>query len=67
MRDHTALTESDIEAKAQEIDLRDGKADQKMGSARRTCPSCQRVLHKRHDHCLYCGAMADDARHRFNV
>jgi hypothetical protein len=67
MRDNTALTEADIQAKAQEIDLRDGQADGKMGSSRRPCSNCQRVLHQRHDHCLYCGAAARESAHRFQV
>ena len=55
IRDNTGLSEADIVAKAQEIDLRDGREDQRMGRARRDCPRCERPLHARHDRCLYCG------------
>lgn len=55
IRDNTGLDDEAIAAKAQEVDLRDGTADGKMGRASRDCPACQRPLHTRHDRCLYCG------------
>ncbi len=55
LRDHSALTENHIEEKVMEIDLRDGKADGKMGSTGHKCPSCQRTLSLRHVKCMYCG------------
>ena len=50
-----ALGDAELEAKVQEIDLRDGVEDGKL-SAGRQCPKCRRVVGRRHDRCLYCGA-----------
>jgi len=66
IRDNTGLKEGDIEAKAQEIDMRDGKEDKKMGRKERLCSECQRPLHKRHDRCLYCGNALDN-KHIYDV
>ncbi|HDP34325.1 MAG TPA: hypothetical protein ENN29_04355 [Candidatus Hydrogenedentes bacterium] len=51
------LTETDLEQKAQEVDLRDGKADGKMSSHPLRCPQCGRVSNSRHKKCLYCGLL----------
>ncbi|MDA3962141.1 MAG: hypothetical protein PF961_15220 [Planctomycetota bacterium] len=66
IRDNTGLSDEDIAKKAQEIDLRDGAADGKMGRVKRTCNACNRPLHRRHDTCLYCGA-AQGRTHQFDV
>lgn len=50
------LTDEDLINKVNEIDLRDGKADGKMQTAIRQCPSCGRNLFVGHRKCLYCGA-----------
>jgi hypothetical protein len=55
LRDRTSVTEEELIAKVNEIDLRDGKADGKMGSAGNPCSQCGRVLNKRRSQCIYCG------------
>ena len=55
MRERTTLTDEDIEAKMQEIDLRDGKEDGRMSSPVFECVSCGRNVSGRHARCLYCG------------
>ena len=47
----------DLEAKMQEIDLRDGKLDGKMSFGRVTCHGCERILDERRQTCVYCGAV----------
>lgn len=51
------LTEADLERKAQEVDMRDGKADGKMSTHPLRCPKCGRVSNSRHKKCLYCGLL----------
>lgn len=51
------MTDADLERKAQEVDLRDGKADGKMSSHPLRCPECGRVSNSRHKKCLYCGLL----------
>ncbi len=51
------LTEDHLEKKAQEVDLRDGKADGKMTTHPLRCPQCHRVSNSRHKKCLYCGML----------
>lgn len=55
LRDRTKLTEEELLAKISEIDMRDGRADAKMGAKGGPCSKCGRVLNKRHLRCLYCG------------
>jgi hypothetical protein len=50
------LTDEVLINKVNEIDLRDGKADGKMQTAIRQCPSCGRNLFVGHRRCLYCGS-----------
>jgi hypothetical protein len=66
LRDNTDLTDQDIERKALEIDLRDGRADGRLGGTSRPCPKCKRPLHKRHARCIYCGEQFP-AEHVFSV
>ncbi len=55
IRENTKLKPEDLEAKIQEIDARDGKADGKIGDTPLRCPVCQRVSSSKHWKCLYCG------------
>ena len=55
LRDQTALTEADLQAKMEEIDLRDGCADGKMTTRADACAQCGRKTSRRRPRCLYCG------------
>ncbi len=59
LRARTDVTEEELMSKVNEIDLRDGKADGKMGSAAAPCSQCGRILNKRRNRCLYCGKDVD--------
>lgn len=48
------LTDADLEKKAVEVDLRDGKLDGKMTAHPVRCPQCGRVSNSRHKKCMYC-------------
>ena len=55
LRDRTNLEEGDILAKMEEIDLRDGKKDGKIGHKPLVCPKCDRTANSSRTKCLYCG------------
>lgn len=55
IRENTRLSDADIEARVQEIDLRDGKADGKMNSQLLVCPACSRNNNSSKKQCMYCG------------
>ena len=55
LRDHEGLTEAQLEAKVQEIDLRDGAADGRLNSPARSCPKCGKPNSSRRVTCMYCG------------
>ena len=49
------LTESDLTALIEEIDLRDGVKDGKHTPTPKNCVKCNRVVSVRTNMCLYCG------------
>lgn len=55
----TDLTDDDLLAKVQEVDLRDGRLDGKSGAKPQNCPKCRRVVSVRTNVCIYCGIKAD--------
>jgi len=57
MAEKLHLTDQELEAKAQEVDLRDGKSDGKVSDHPLRCPNCNRVSNSRHRKCLYCGLL----------
>ena len=57
IREKAGLTDADLERMAQEIDMRDGQLDGKMGGRAFTCPTCHRVSNAKHYKCLYCGEL----------
>jgi hypothetical protein len=57
LQERTGLTDRDLEAKAEEVDLRDGKPDGKISEVAVRCPTCQRVCNSKHEKCLYCGTL----------
>jgi hypothetical protein len=66
LSDRAGVSEKELIARIEEIDQRDGEADDKLARNVRQCAQCQRTLHKRHLACLYCGAK-NDARDVFSV
>jgi hypothetical protein len=56
LRDHTDFEEEHILEKMQEIDLRDGQIDGKIGHAPLTCSKCGRPGNSSRTVCVYCGA-----------
>lgn len=56
IRENTRLEDADILTRAQEIDLRDGKADGKINTRILVCPACNRNNNSTKKQCLYCGA-----------
>jgi hypothetical protein len=55
IRQKTDLGETDLLAKVQELDLRDGAPDGKLTRRVAKCPHCDRTMSPRHQKCLYCG------------
>lgn len=55
LEERTNLTENELMAKMNEIDLRDGRADGRMGTGGQACPKCGRTLSRRRHTCMYCG------------
>ncbi len=51
------LSQEELEAKAREIDLRDGIEDGRVTDVALKCPACGRVSNSRHHKCLYCGQL----------
>jgi formylmethanofuran dehydrogenase subunit E len=56
LQKETRLSEADLIERITEIDLRDGKFDQKKKKTPAVeCRKCHRMNSKRHSRCLYCG------------
>lgn len=55
VQDHTNLSEEDLMAKMEEVDLRDGKMDGRITPRAEACGNCNRKTSRRRTHCLYCG------------
>jgi hypothetical protein len=56
LRERVGMTDEQLLERIREVDLSDGVLDGKVRRGTSECPACQRVLSKRHSHCLYCGA-----------
>jgi hypothetical protein len=56
----------DLEAKMQEIDLRDGKLDGKLSFGSTLCTGCGRKLDERRKTCIYCGAILNKGTNEAN-
>ncbi len=56
LEEKTDLTEEELTAKVKEIDLLDGKLDDKLGSVSMKCKSCGKMISSRYKHCMYCRA-----------
>ena len=55
VRDRASLTDADLNAKVQEIDLRDGQADGRITAAAGNCPKCGKLNARGRTKCMYCG------------
>jgi hypothetical protein len=55
LRERTGLQDEDVFAKMAEIDLRDGKADGRVGAQVMTCTHCRRPVNSARPVCIYCG------------
>jgi hypothetical protein len=55
LRDQGGISESEIQAKISEIDLRDGRRDGRISGRPTACPQCHRPAHTRQRVCMYCG------------
>lgn len=59
LRDKSGLSDADLAAQIQAIDLSDGVADGRVRRPARPCPSCSRSVSARVRRCVYCGARID--------
>ena len=55
LRTRFQMSEEELLAKIQEIDLRDGKLDNRISPQANNCPSCNRILSTKNVRCIYCG------------
>lgn len=55
LRATTRLNEEEVFKKMEEIDLRDGYRDGKIGGRIMTCSSCGRTINTHKPVCVYCG------------
>ena len=55
VRDNTDISQEDLEAKMEEVDLRDGRKDGKLSQIVDTCGKCGRKTSRRRSTCMYCG------------
>ncbi len=55
LREKLNMTDAELEAKINEVDMRDGVQDGRMTETALKCPTCGRVSSSKHWKCLYCG------------
>lgn len=55
LRDRSLVTDAEVEARVQEIDLRDGKLDGRLRPPPSECVDCHRPNVAGRKRCLYCG------------
>ncbi|NUM55528.1 MAG: hypothetical protein HUU46_17910 [Candidatus Hydrogenedentes bacterium] len=55
LREKLQVSDSDLEKRINEVDMRDGVKDGKMTTVALKCPTCSRVSSSKHWKCLYCG------------
>lgn len=56
LRDKLGVSDEELVARVNELDLTDGKLDGKMRKAMAVqCATCQRTVSKRFSRCMYCG------------
>ena len=65
LRKQSNLTDEALLQRIQEVDLRDGKKDGRIGASASTCTACSRPNNARHTHCVYCGGPLPPSKHVF--
>jgi len=55
VRSRVGITEAELLAKINEIDVRDGVKDQRIATQLTKCANCGRTLNTRSSRCIYCG------------
>ena len=65
LREQGNLTDEMLVKRMQEVDLRDGTRDGKIGAHALACPGCSRPNNPRHGHCVYCGTPLPPPKHVF--
>jgi hypothetical protein len=65
MREHTDLNDEMFLKRMEEVDLRNGKRDGRIGLLASKCASCSRPNSARRDHCVYCGTPLPPTQHVF--
>jgi len=56
LRQRTGITEPELLAKMEEVDLRDGSPDGRMTPVLTKCPACGKPSNSKIASCIYCGA-----------
>lgn len=59
VQERLGFTNSDLEEKILEIDLRDGNADGKIGGTVIKCPNCGQSTNSRREKCIFCGSKTE--------
>ena len=62
LSERAKVSQADLAAKIDEIDMRDGVRDGRAAPAPRSCPKCGRAIAGHRTTCLYCGATLDAAK-----
>ena len=60
VQDKLGVSDSELEAKILEVDLRDGAADGKMNGIVIVCSGCGRKVNGKKGSCFYCGSALND-------
>ena len=55
LQEKLGVSEAELLARVEELDLKDGKLDGRISSGIVHCEDCNRPLSRRHRKCLYCG------------
>ena len=65
LRERNNMSDEALFQRMQEVDLRDGTRDGRIGTNSSECPACSRVNNARHERCLYCGKVLPPPKHVF--
>lgn len=59
VREKLDLSDEDLKARIDAIDLSDGQLDGRVKRDIKKCPSCGRAVNRKHNQCMYCRAPVD--------